>query len=300
MTSDPTVRRTPRLAVNPIAYWMRDGKIDRSRPVLEEAFGHFQQLGYAAVKADVPADMTSKEYLEWIGSFGLAPSISLFSSPLDETVDMAAELERAKLFAAQQASLGLDRAMASSMMIRARMGTPGVGADYRSDRFEQCVHNLGLVCQVFRDEGVHAVLHNHIGGVFETADEVDRALRSVPDSLLGFGPDTGHLVWAGAEPAALIARHAGRVSAIHLKDVFDDYLDPAARVGLSYASTQATKRLWAEPGFGVVDFDAILAAMPQDYDGDYMIEVDVPSVEDLFESTRRSHEWAMTALPFLV
>ena len=75
-------RRTPRLAVNPIAYWLRDGKIDRSRPVLEEAFRHFQQLGYKAVKADLPAEMTTDEYLTWIGSYGLAPSVSLFNSAL--------------------------------------------------------------------------------------------------------------------------------------------------------------------------------------------------------------------------
>jgi hypothetical protein len=33
------------------------------------------------------------------------------------------------------------------------------------------------------------------------------------------------------------------------------------------------------PGLGVVDFDAVVAAMPEHYCGDYMIEVDVPSVE---------------------
>ncbi len=291
--------RTPRLAVNPISYWMRGGRIDRSRGVLEEAFADFQKLGYRAVKADVPTDMTSDDYLAWIGSYGLAPSVSLFSSSLDETVDMVSELDRAKSFAAQQAPLGLDRAMVSSMMIRARMAAPGIGADFRDDRFTLCVDNLGRVCEAFRDEGIHAVLHNHIGGVFETADEVDRVLAWVQPDLLGFGPDTGHLVWAGADPAVMIARHAGRIGAIHLKDVFPDFLDTAGRVGMSYIETQVTKRLWTEPGYGVVDFDAVLAAMPADYDGDYMIEVDEPSIDDRFESSRRSYEWATRALPFL-
>ena len=222
---------------------MRGGRIDRSRGVLEEAFADFQRLGYRAVKADVPADMTSDAYLAWIGSYGLAPSVSLFSSALDEAVEMVSELERAKAFAAQQASLGLDRAMVSSMMIRAHMAAPGIGADFRADRFALCVDNLGRVCEVFRVEGIHAVLHNHIGGVFETADEVDHALSSIGPELLGFGPDTGHLVWAGADPAAVIARHAGRMGAIHLKDAFPDFLDPAARVGMSYVETQLTRRL---------------------------------------------------------
>ena len=39
--------------------------------------------------------------------------------------------------------------------------------------------------------------------------------------------------------------------------------------------------------------------MPADYDGDYMIEVDEPSTDDRFESSRRSYEWAVRALSFL-
>ena len=43
----------------------------------------------------------------------------------------------------------------------------------------------------------------------------------------------------------------------------------------------------------------MMAAMPDDYDGDYMIEVDEPSIDDRFESTRRSYDWARRSLSFL-
>ena len=46
---------------------------------------------------------------------------------------------------------------------------------------------------------------------------------------------------------------------------------------MSYHEVLATKRLWAEPGLGVVDFESVIAAIPEGYDGDYMMEVDVPS-----------------------
>jgi inosose dehydratase len=59
---------------------------------------------------------------------------------------------------------------------------------------------------------------------------------------------------------------------------------------------EATKRLWTEPGRGVVDFDAVTAAMPEDYDGDYMIEVVEPSVDSLHDSFKLSFEWARHAL----
>jgi inosose dehydratase len=67
-------------------------------------------------------------YLDWIGSYGLAPALSLFSSPFDETVDITEEIERANRFAETQVDLGLDRTMISSMAIPARLAHPAVGA----------------------------------------------------------------------------------------------------------------------------------------------------------------------------
>ena len=96
----PTGRRSPRVAVNPVPYWVRDGRVDKSKEVFEEAFADFADIGFTAVKADVPEGMTAGEYAAWIGSYGLAPSLSLFSSPFDETINIADEMERAKNFAA--------------------------------------------------------------------------------------------------------------------------------------------------------------------------------------------------------
>jgi inosose dehydratase len=47
----------------------------------------------------------------------------------------------------------------------------------------------------------------------------------------------------------------------------------------------------------VIDFDAVIAALPADYDGDFMIEIDEPSVDSRRESHRISFEWAKRSLP---
>ena len=41
-----------------------------------------------------------------------------------------------------------------------------------------------------------------------------------------------------------------------------------------------------------MDFDAVLAAIPATYDGDFMIEVDEPSVDSKADSHRMSFAWA--------
>jgi len=122
---------TPRTAVNALPYWSRDGK---SKEVFAQAFADFAAIGYTAVKADVPDGMSPAAYLDWISGYGLAPSVSLFSSAFDETVDISEEVERAKAFAAVQLELGLDRTMVSSLWVEARRDRPAVGADFSRDR----------------------------------------------------------------------------------------------------------------------------------------------------------------------
>lgn len=288
-------RHRPRVAANPIPYWATAGK---TREVFDRAFTDYREIGFTAVKADVPEGMTAADYLAWIEGYGLSPSLSLFSSPFDETVDIHAEIERAKAFAATQVQLGLDRTMISSMSLPARLAKPAVGAGYDEHRFDLVTENIGRVSDALQAEGLRPLLHSHIGGAIETEAEITRLLDTLGPGVLGFGPDTGHMRWAGIDVPAIIRRYADRIGGIHIKDVFPDYLDPASREGMGYREVADTRRVWAEPGLGVIDFDAVIAAMPEDYDGDYMIEVDRPSVASVFESHRMSYEWATRALSF--
>jgi len=284
----------PRIAVNALPYWSRDGK---SKEVFAQAFADFAAIGYTAVKADVPDGMSPAEYREMIEGYGLAPSVSLFSSAFDETIDISEEIERAKAFAAVQLELGLDRTMVSSVFVEARRRRPAVGADFNPDRLARAIENCGIVCQVLQSEGLRPLHHSHVGGVFETEAEISAVLDELGPNVIGIGPDTGHLRWAGVDPGPFIARYADRIGGIHLKDCFGDYLDPAAAGNRDYGELSHSRRLWCEPGRGVVDFDAVLAAVPEDYDGDFMIEIDVPSVDSFFEAHRIAYEWAQAHLP---
>jgi inosose dehydratase len=293
---DTAERHRPRVAANPVGYWARDATVGKSKAVLDQAFAELADIGFTAVKADVPEGMTADDYLGWITSYGLAPSLSLFSSPFDETVDIADEMERAKRFADDQVALGLDRTMVSSMSVPARMVEPAIGADFNKDRLALAIENCGIICDVLQSQGLRPLHHPQIGGVFETEPEIIQLLDTLGADVIGFGPDTGHLSWTGIDPAGLIRRYADRIGGIHIKDCFPDYLDPAAREGLTYHQVEATKRLWAEPGKGVVDFDAVMAAIPEDYDGDYMIEIVEPSVDSLYDSYKMAFEWARHTL----
>jgi len=287
----------PQIAANPIPYWNRNGHVDKSPEVFARAFADFAEIGFTAVKADVPEGMSVDEYADWIAGYGLKPALSLFSSPFDEMVTSSDEVERAKRFAADQVALGLDRTMVSSMSVPARIKRPAVGADFDADRLARAVDMCGEVCRVLGVEGLRPLHHSHVGGVFETENEIVALLDGLGPDVIGIGPDTGHLRWAGIEPGPFIARYADRLGGMHLKDCFPDFLDGAPEAeGRSYHELASTKRLWAEPGQGVVDFDAVLAAVPEGYDGGFMMEIDEPSVETPLESHRIAFEWAQRTL----
>lgn len=112
-----------------------------------------------------------------------------------------------------------------------------------------------------------------------------------------FGPDTGHLAWAGITPATLMTQYAERIAAVHLKDVHLDQAEAARRADANYFDATVTKFIvWTEPGRGDVDLLAAVRALPDSFHGWLIVEVDVPEAETNLASTQLSAEWITTHL----
>jgi inosose dehydratase len=288
----------PRLAVNPIAYWLAGGVPDRTTRTLGPAFTELAEIGYTAVKADVPDDMAAEDYLPWLASFGLEPALSLYNGSFDDRETHQQQAEAARVFAARQASFGQRFCMISTFGPPGspRLAHPAVGRGVDADRLKVVVDGIAGCCAAMREEGVQAALHPHVGGWVETEHEVRTVLDQVGPDLLAFGPDTGHMSWAGMDVPAVLRDYADRIVGAHLKDTFAAGISRAEAEDLDYTEATRPGRIWAEPGLGQVDLAACIAAFPADFAGDYMIEVDVPSVP-LRECHRIAYDWAQTALP---
>lgn len=138
-------------------------------------------------------------------------------------------------------------------------------------------------------EGVTPCLHQHVGTWIETEAETDAVLAAVNPALLLLGPDTGHLAWAGADPARFIAKHLDRVGAVHLKDVRSAVRTEARTEPLDYF-TAAGRHLWTEPGRGDIDFDAVLEVLAR-FDGWYVVEVDIADQPTPKDTAAVSARW---------
>jgi inosose dehydratase len=115
---------------------------------------------------------------------------------------------------------------------------------------------LGKLGDWMATQGVRIAFHHHMGTVIETAAEIDRMLSGTPDSV-GLLFDTGHLAFAGEDPASVSRRWAHRVNHVHAKDVRPGVLAQARREHWSFLDS-VVAGVYTVPGDGYIDFTAAL------------------------------------------
>ncbi len=94
---------------------------------------------------------------------------------------------------------------------KAYMWTSVSGRDF--DAFCRQANHQADMC---RGWGIRIGLHNHLGSLVESQDQLEAFLARCPDC--GLILDTAHLAAAGGDPEGTVRRHALRLVAVHLKD----------------------------------------------------------------------------------
>lgn len=107
--------------------------------------------------------------------------------------------------------------------------------------------------------GVRMAYHHHMGTVIETEAEIDRLMAMTGESV-GLLLDTGHLTYAGADPASVAHRHIRRINHVHCKDVRPTVL-AAMRAGDRSFLDAVVEGVFTVPGDGGIDFPAVLTAL---------------------------------------
>lgn len=141
--------------------------------------------------------------------------------------------------------------------------TQVTGKDF--DAFCRQVNRQIGICERW---GIKVGLHNHLGSLVESQQQLEEFLRRCPKC--GLILDTAHLAAAGGDCVAIARRYAKRVVAMHLKD----WLVTNPEIGLA----QWPKRgRFCELGAGNIGLDniAVMRAMvAEGYDGWVFVEHD--------------------------
>jgi inosose dehydratase len=285
---------TAKIAVNPLPWVLGPDGFNLSPATVTAAVAGIAGAGFTAMHADVPEGMGVAQYRTLLSDHGVRPAPGYFSGDYDGPAEgLPGLIDAAKRHAGVQAELGLTEVFLASHLNPARIGAPAVGTDFDAARLELVIERIAAVAEAITAQGVTPCFHPHVGSWIETEHEVRTMLDAVDASILSFGPDSGHLFWASMNPAAVIADYAGRVRAVHLKDVHRQAAVRAREQGDDYREATVTEHVWTEPGRGDVDFGAVFAALPSSYDGWFVVEVDVPDLPTKEESTAQSARWIL-------
>lgn len=153
-----------------------------------------------------------------------------------------------------------------------------VGADY----WKRVADQMNRVGGSLKPLGVKLGYHNHNVEFAPIGDTTgwEILVRGTDPALVDFEVDTGWVASAGLDTVAFLARHRGRVTQMHVKDV-------AAGVTPNFAL--ATKP--AIIGTGTLDWKAILPAAYQAGVRHFYVEQEPPFATARLEATARSHDY---------
>jgi inosose dehydratase len=142
----------------------------------------------------------------------------------------------------------------------AAAGRPAEAPRLDAPAWRGMMQTLREVAAVAGRHGVRAVVHPHAGSRIEFADEIDRLLDDLAPHEVGLCLDTGHALYAGEDPAALLLRHAERVEHLHIKDIHPSRLAAAHAARADFWAAVAGG-VFCPVGDGLLDLDGIARAV---------------------------------------
>ena len=156
----------------------------------------------------------------------------------------------------------------------------GVSRRPRMKRVEWALFadRVGELARMTADQGVKLAYHHHVGTVVQSAADIERLLETTPDAVRLL-LDTGHALYAGADPVAVAQTYGGRIAHVHCKDVRRAILDRCLNSDSSFPAA-VLDGVFTVPGDGCVDFKAVLSVLRQAaYEGWLVVEAEQdPSV----------------------
>lgn len=132
---------------------------------------------------------------------------------------------------------------------------------------------LTALAERMADFGVGMAFHHHMGTIVETDEEVGLLMRHT-GTAVGLLYDTGHSVFAGGDPLALVKAHVKRIVHVHCKDARKPILDKARATDMSFMDA-VIEGIFTVPGDGFIDYAAILRVLADNgYAGWLVVEAE--------------------------
>ena len=144
--------------------------------------------------------------------------------------------------------------------------------------WQQFGERLSEVARACRDRGLRLCYHHHMGTIVQTRDDIDALMQATSDEVYLL-LDTGHALFAGADPVALARDYAARTGHLHCKDVRENVMQQCLNRDSSFLQA-VLNGVFTVPGDGCIDYSGVFAELSNaNYEGWAVVEAEQdPSV----------------------
>lgn len=146
------------------------------------------------------------------------------------------------------------------------------------NEWRQFGKRLSEVAMLTADRGLKLCYHHHMGTVVQSADDIDALMQETSDEV-HLLLDSGHAMFAGADPVLLAKQYADRIGHLHCKDVRKFIMQRCINRDSSFLDA-VLDGVFTVPGDGCIDYAGILEPLANvDYAGWAVVEAEQdPSV----------------------
>lgn len=267
-----------RIGANPIG-WTNDDMPDVGDDIpLEQCLAEARAAGFAGIELGRKFPREPAALAAALGAHGLALVSGWHSARLLER-DAEAEM------AALRPHLDLLKALGSTVCILAETtgavhGERDVPLSRRpvleAAAWPGFGRRLSELAEALAGEGVRLAYHHHMGTVVQSGADIDR-LMAATAPCVHLLLDTGHAVWAGADPIDLARRYRARTAHVHCKDVREAVRARAVAEDWSFCKA-VLAGVYTVPGDGGIDFVAVLKELAG-YEGWLVVEAEQDPVK---------------------
>jgi inosose dehydratase len=252
-----------RLGINPLT-WTNDDmpELGAATP-LETCLAEGKQAGFAGFELGNKFPRDAAMLRPILARHGLDLASGWYGSRLLER-DVDAEMAEAEAHIVLLSAMGC-KVMVHAEMARAIHGEKTVPLSQRPVMTDAdwaiFAPRIAEFARRLKARGLWLAYHHHMGTVIETQAEIDR-LMAVTGPEVGLLLDTGHLSFAGGDPALAARQHAARIVHVHCKDIRRAVLQEAKARDLPFLAA-VLEGVFTVPGDGCVDYAAVLKPLAE-------------------------------------
>lgn len=266
----------PLIGINPIAWSNDDLQSVGGDISLQTCLREAARAGYAGIELGHKFPRDASLLQPVLDEHGLSLVSGWYSGRL---LTRTVEQERDAI----RDHLSLLKAMACKVLIYAEVsgcihGQQGIRLSQRPKLPDQQWSDFGQrlsdIAELCAAHGIELCYHHHMGTVVQSERDIDALMENTSDAV-SLLLDTGHALFAGADPAGLAQRYAGRIGHLHCKDIRASVLSDSLNRDSSFLDA-VLNGVFTVPGDGCIDFESVIQALmvPGAYTGWVVVEAE--------------------------